>query len=193
MMHIVRHGSGKRLLVSVGDDIAAPESFTVIAVTDVDWNRYLSPWPAPKVFAKGEDFGGLADEFLEEMLKQLQDVLQEDWEDRNIIGYSLAGLFALYACTKTDVFGGCASVSGSMWYPGFTDYLKEHPVHCRRVVLSLGDKEAKTKNPVMAAVADRTEEVRALLSQYTDTQFHWNPGNHFFEAEKRIERALNLL
>ena len=141
MMHIVRHGSGKRLLLSVGDDIAAPESFTVIAVTDVDWNRYLSPWPAPKVFAKGEDFGGLADEFLEEMLKQLQDVLQEDWEDRNIIGYSLAGLFALYACTKTDVFGGCASVSGSMWYPGFTDYLKEHPVHCRRVVLSLGEKQ----------------------------------------------------
>jgi hypothetical protein len=45
----------------------------------------------------------------------------------------------------------------------------------------------------MAAVADRTEEVRALLSEYTDTQFHWNPGNHFFEAEKRIERALNIL
>ena len=192
-MHTVRHGSGKRLLVSIGDDITAPEEFTVYAVTDIDWNKSLSPWPCEKAFAKGEPFAGEADAFLEELLPKLNELIAEGWQDVTIIGYSLAGLFALYACTKTDIFDACASVSGSIWYPGFLEYLQEHKVQCTKVILSLGDKEAQTKNPLMRTVAERTEAVRTLLAGYTDVQFHWNPGNHFNEAEKRIDRAIHCL
>lgn len=39
-----------------------------------------------------------------------------------ITGYSLAGLFAVYAIYRTDVFsGGC--MSGSVWFPGFKEYI----------------------------------------------------------------------
>ena len=49
-------------------------------------------------------------------------------EKRVIGGYSLGGLFSMYAAVNTDLFGTVLSCSSSLWYPGFLDYLKEHPL-----------------------------------------------------------------
>lgn len=70
-------------------------------------------------------------------------------------GYSLAGLFALWAAYQTDVFSDVAAASPSMWFPGFTGYMEEHDIKSRMVYLSLGDKEPKACNPVMATVGKR--------------------------------------
>ena len=43
-----------------------------------------------------------------------------------IAGYSLAGLFALWAAWNSGYFRRVASVSGSLWYPGFTDYIRNN-------------------------------------------------------------------
>ena len=45
-----------------------------------------------------------------------------------ISGYSLAGLFSLYAMHELDL-DGAISVSGSLWKEGWLDYLKEHPIY----------------------------------------------------------------
>ena len=45
---------------------------TLICVTDADWNRDLSPWPAEKVF-RGADFAGGASEHLADLLKSIPD------------------------------------------------------------------------------------------------------------------------
>ena len=96
--------------------------FYLIAVRIQNWNRDLSPWPAPAVFGK-EGFGNGAADTLDEVLKTCTD--QE--KTYFIGGYSLAGLFALWAAYQTDVFKGVAAASPSMWFPGFADYMREIP------------------------------------------------------------------
>lgn len=163
--------------------------FRLIAVKIEDWNRDLSPWEAPPVFGK-EAFGGGAAETLAEFLK-----LCDDKSKRYYIGgYSLAGLFALWAVCQTDAFAGAAAASPSVWFPGFADYMKERSVQCGRVYLSLGDREERTRNPIMAAVGDRIRELHAFLSaRGTDCVLEWNQGNHFRDADLRTARAFAWL
>ena len=159
--------------------------FCLIAVKVEDWNRDLSPWAAPAVFGN-EGFGDGAEDTLREIM-----TLIDDREKTYLLGgYSLAGLFALWAVFQTDVFSGAAAASPSMWFPGFLDYMREHSCRCGAVYLSLGDKEAKTRNHVMSTVEAGTREGYELLKvNGTETTLEWNKGNHFKEPDLRTARA----
>ena len=161
------------------------EKFYLIAVKVRNWNTDLSPWKAPAVFSK-EEFGAGAADTLDEVLK-----LCTDRDKRHIIGgYSLAGLFALWTAYQTDVFAAVAAASPSVWFPGFAGYMKERRPQTGSVYLSLGDKEEKTRNPMMAAVGVRIREAHELLKgQGIKTVLEWNPGNHFRDADIRTAKA----
>lgn len=161
------------------------EDFCLIALKVSDWNSDLSPWPSPAVFKK-ENFGGKAPETLKEVLKLCQDP-----EMTYIIGgYSLAGLFSLWAVYQTHVFQSAAAASPSVWFPGFIDYMKNHKPMADSVYLSLGDKEEKARNPVLASVGVKIKEAYDLLSQEgIQTTLEWNPGNHFRDADIRTAKA----
>ncbi|MBR3525979.1 MAG: peptidoglycan editing factor PgeF [Lachnospiraceae bacterium] len=150
-----------------------------------DWNRELSPWKAPAVFGN-EDFGNGAEETLREILG-----LCDDRSRSYVIGgYSLAGLFALWAAWQTDVFDAVAAASPSVWFPGFADHVGDRMPGCDRIYLSLGDKEEKARNPVMATVGDRIRELYYdLRSKGTDCILEWNPGNHFKDPAIRSAKA----
>lgn len=64
-------------------------------------------------------------------------------------------------------------------YPGFVDYVKEHPVECRAVYCSLGNKEIYTGNRIMAGVGKRTKEIVSDLSRYINVVFREESGGHF--------------
>ena len=165
----------------------APADFRLIAVKVGDWNRDLSPWEAPAVFGR-EDFGDGAADTLAEILNLCGDRTQ----DYYLGGYSLAGLFALWAAGQTDAFRGIAAASPSVWFPGFMEYLAAHPPRSPRVYLSLGDREEKTRNPVMAAVGNRIRTAEALLqAQGIDCILEWNEGNHFRDADRRTAKAFS--
>ncbi len=106
-------------------------------------------------------------------------------------GYSLAGLFALWTATKTELFTGVAAASPSVWFPGWPDYVQEHPILAKRVYLSLGDREERTKNPVLAAVGDRIRALHESLREEHTTVLEWNPGNHFRDSEGRTAKAFS--
>ena len=164
---------------------ATGEDLRLVGFKVTDWNRELSPWKAPAVFGK-EDFGDGATETLDEILRFC--------EDRNktyiIGGYSLAGLFSLWAACRTDIFKGVAAASPSVWFPGFYEYLSEQRLQSDHVYLSLGDKEAKTRNPVMAKVEERILGANRLFSeQGADSFFEWNEGNHFKDPDLRTAKA----
>ena len=111
-----------------------------------------------------------------------------------LLGYSLGGLFALWAGTRTADFPLLASVSGSLWYDGWCEYLEANPCRGQRVYLSLGEKEPKARNPRMARVGDCTEKTEALLrASGVETTLEWNPGGHFNEPEARMARAVRAL
>ena len=158
--------------------------FRMIAVRVPDWNRDLSPWTAPAVFGK-EGFGDGAADFLAGILP-----LCPEGKACYIGGYSLAGLFALWAAYRTGRFAGVAAASPSVWFPGFTDYMQANRIQSKAVYLSLGDREEKAKNPVMATVGSCIREAEGILkAQGIPCTLEWNPGNHFRDADIRSAKA----
>ncbi len=165
------------------------DPFCLKALRVGDWNNDLSPWRAPAVFGN-EDFGGGAEGFLKEFVRLMDD----EGRDRMYIvgGYSLAGLFALWAAFETDLFAGVAAASPSVWFPGFMDYVKDREIHAQAVYLSLGDKEARTRNSVMSKVEDNIRSMHEILTgRGTDCRLEWNPGNHFRDPDIRTAKAFS--
>lgn len=169
-------------------------------ISGVDWNRELSPWSAPKVFRGGEGFDGGGPDFLGVLTKQIIPLVeaQLDFEpaSRAIAGYSLAGLFSLWAAFQTDVFDRAASISGSLWFDGFLSYMKSvvRPSGLLQVYLSLGDKEKNVRNQRMAAVEDCTGQTAELLRGWgIPTIFEMNSGGHFQDVPDRIARGIGKL
>lgn len=167
--------------------------FALAAFEVKDWNRELSPWEAPPVFGK-VPFGGGAAETLRFILERLLPALTSRLSLREEVplcigGYSLAGLFALWASTQTPLFFGVAAASPSVWFPGWLEHVKARPLRAKCVYLSLGDREERAKNSLMASVGDRIREQEALLRGEHTVTLEWNPGNHFQDSELRTARA----
>ena len=59
---------------------------------------------------------------------------------------------------KSDVFDKVTSMSGSLLFPNFKEYCLSNKIY-----LSLGDKEAKTRNPILKTVDDNTRELQSIL------------------------------
>ena len=162
-------------------------AFRLAAFKVKDWNMDLSPWEAPPAFGK-EPFGGGAAETLAYVENELLPALTED-APVILGGYSLAGLFAMWAGTQTERFLGIAAASPSLWFPGWNEYA-EKATYPRRIYLSLGNKEEKTRNPVMARVGDcirRQQEI--LTAAGIENTLVWEQGNHFREPDLRTARA----
>lgn len=171
--------------------------FTLVAIGGLDWNRELSVWPCDAITATSEPFAGEAAAFLHELthkiIPSIEAPLAAPPRLRAIAGYSLAGLFALWACCKTDLFSRVASVSGSLWFPGFAEYLDENlPQGALDVAyLSLGKKEHKTPNRMMREVlADTKRCEQTLQDRGAKTLFERNPGNHFSEPALRSAKGI---
>ena len=161
------------------------KSFSLVAFMIKDWNQELTPWPAPPVFGK-IPFGNGATDTLEFVISQLLPVVQEKTQHVILGGYSLAGLFALWASYQTDKFEGVVAASPSVWFPKWIEYATDNKPLAKSIYLSLGDKEEKAKNPVMAQVGNAIRNMNELLTeQINNTILEWNPGNHFVDSEKR--------
>ena len=159
------------------------ESFALFPVK-VDWFRDLAPWTAPAAFRGQPDFGSGAEETLQVVLQSI--VAKQQGKKFILGGYSLAGFFALWAGYQTDAFEGIVAASPSVWYPGWDEYMMQHRFRIRNAYLSLGNREERTKNPVMRTVGDRIrEQYRLLESQGIRCILEWNEGNHFMNPDKR--------
>lgn len=169
-------------------------NFLLAAIPVESWNDELSPWEAPAVWGK-ESFGCNAADTLRFLTEQVIPTLKQRFalpENVKIIlgGYSLAGLFALWASTQTDLFYGVAAASPSVWFPDWMEFEQQHPMQAQRVYLSLGDKEERTKNAVMAAVGDNIRTLHSRLAERgADCTLEWNSGGHFKDADLRTARA----
>ena len=177
--------------------LPALEGRASLVLLSCDWNRDLSPWPAPKAFKDGQDFAGGAEAHLHYMIEQVIPAAEEclggppPW--RGVAGYSLAGLFAVYALWKSDRFRRAASMSGSLWYDGFGEWMRKTQTAAlpEYVYFSLGDREPRARNQRMAAVGAATEQAVSLLrGMGTAVDFEWNSGGHFDDPEGRTLRGV---
>lgn len=165
--------------------------FNLVAFGIRDWMSELTPWPAPPVFGK-QPFGDGAEDTFGYIKDILLPSLNERWGKMNVVlgGYSLAGLFALWAGYNSDLCDAVAAASPSVWYPQWTDYIEGKRMRSKAVYLSLGDRESRTRNPVMAHVDDAIRLQHELVSaQGIATTLEWNSGGHFVDSEKRMAQA----
>ena len=176
------------------------EKFNFLNVSGVVWNDEMSPWYCEPVFSGERAFTGGADKYLgvltTEIIPKAESLVRGKPSYMAITGYSLAGLFAVYASVKTSCFKRAASVSGSLWFPKYKEYITvinsdDLP---EKLYLSLGDKESKVKNPILKTVLDNTlftaESFKALG---VDVTFELNPGNHFKDEALRVVKAVSSL
>ena len=190
--------TGEHELQSMNHEVAAiaqsNRKYLFAAVPVESWNDALSPWKSPAVWGK-HGFGGKAGKTLRFLTEQVIPSLKQQFdlpENVKIIlgGYSLAGLFALWASTQTDLFYGVAAASPSVWFPGWMEFEPQHPIQAQHVYLSLGDKEERTKNTIMAAVGDNIRTLHSRLTERgADCTLEWNSGGHFKDADLRTAKA----
>ena len=175
--------------------------FTLAAIGNLDWNKDMSPWENPSLYKNDNAFSGEADAYLSLLTEQIIPAIWTSLPSKPsyiaLSGYSLAGLFALYSAYKTDIFTRIASASGSLWFPGFTEYAESHNFVRKPdcIYLSLGDTEAKAKNKVLCTVQDNTERLCVLYKSKNIPiiTFELNKGNHFVDAAGRMARGIKWI
>ena len=190
--------TGEHELQSMESEVTAiaqsAPHFLFAAIPVESWNDALSPWEAPALWGK-ESFGGDAADTLHFLTEQVIPSLKQQFdlpENVKIIlgGYSLAGLFALWASTQTNQFYGVAAASPSVWFPDWMEFEQQRPIQTQHIYLSLGDKEEHTKNAVMAVGGDNISTLHSqLIARGADCTFEWNSGGHFKDADLRTARA----
>lgn len=182
--------------------------FILLSVKPKSWNDDFTPWSAP-AFRKGEEAPlGRADAYIACLTAEIKPYMDRNYrtipepEYTILLGYSLGGLTALYAAYKTELFGIIGSLSGSLWYDGFCEFM-EGAMPLRKdikIYLSLGRKEKLSRNPRMSKVAECTERAKGILSSQLGVQsgqtdarnvyFEWNEGGHFHDIPKRFVKAI---
>ena len=171
--------------------------FILVNISNLDWNNDLSITEF-KLFK--DNFGGKALNYLDfltnKVIPSIQEIVRSKLNKEilyiTIGGYSLAGLFSLYACFNSDIFKRVFSISGSLWYPGIKDYVLSHKIseNVDKIYLSLGDKEAIVKNEVLNKVEDNTNIIYNYLSKNINTIYELNSGNHFYDSVNRIVKGI---
>ncbi|PJI09535.1 MULTISPECIES: alpha/beta hydrolase [Clostridium] len=178
------------------------KTFITIGIEAQNWNSNYTPWPAPALTKKTEEFKGEANIYLHKLIYEIKPFIDENYRTKSepyntaLIGYSLAGLAALYALYKTSIFGRIGSISTSMWYDGWIEFMEENsPLNKNaKVYISLGKAEEKSRNQRMAKVGDCTRKAFNILRDELQAQenliLQWNNGGHFTEIPKRFQSAL---
>ncbi|MBD5146326.1 MAG: alpha/beta hydrolase [Ruminococcus sp.] len=191
-------GDGSSVVKAL-EETGCPD-LNLLCVGNLNWNHDMTPWRCPALSPDDEPCTGGADDYLKllisDILPKAKELVSGVPSHIGIAGYSLGGLFALYACYSCDVFDRAASVSGSLWFPDFKDYVFSHFMKKipDKVYLSLGDAEAKTKHPLLKTVQDNTEEI---VGQYKklglNVTWELNPGNHFKNAALRSAKGITAI
>ncbi len=213
------------LLGDVADNspVQVPAGVSLVNVGVDLWEKNFSPWCAPRVFAKGPNFGDGAQKTLDTLINHVvpwaESELTKPPAYRVLVGYSLAGLFSLWAgvtqaaaattpqlstltaphaAAPAATFQRIGAVSGSFWFPDLLDYVDQQlsggVVGLTHVYLSLGDREARTPNPQIMHVRENAELLASKLESAGITStFELNRGNHFQNVEGRIQKALDWL
>ena len=174
--------------------------FNLVTISGLNWNQELSPWAVETVVSKDDRFTGGASEllplFIGEMVPQVERLIDEPPAWRCLAGYSMAGLFTVWTAFQTDVFSRILSASGSMWFPGWLEYAREHELIAplRGAYLSVGEQESTSRNAVLQTVGERTQAVASLLAERgIPTKFEINPGNHFKNPPLRVIKGIHWL
>lgn len=184
--------------------VAAGRTSSIVRVPVGDWGDNLTPWPAGSAFRGRPDYGGNAATTLEWLTANAMPSLERGWHlspsRRAVCGYSLGGLFSLYAFAHAGVFDACGCISGSVWYPGWVDHLRAvctapgTDLSGRFAFLSVGSREKHAPQPMLRSVEDNMGACAMILRGCgCEVAFEVGPGSHMQHEAERYDLALSRL
>lgn len=160
-----------------------------------DWNTEFSPWQF--TLNKKMSFPGGGQKTLDWLVSDCIPYSEKEFAltgKRIICGYSLAGLFSLWAFYESGVFDGAISCSGSLWFGDWISYAEKQTAPAgSSVYISLGDREEKARDSIMATVGDCTRKQYEFICKDKNISRHileWNEGGHFNDPEIRIAKGI---
>lgn len=171
-----------------------------------NWSYEMTPWFSSEAKLESENKTEITeietketgakdklDYILNTVISQYESIYKNENRNYVLAGYSLAGLFALWASYQTDQFWGIMAASPSVWFPDWTKYIEKEKCKAKKVYLSLGSKEHKTRNQLMAKVADNIQtQYECLMKQNVEVTLEMNPGNHFKDVTERMIKGISL-
>ncbi len=171
--------------------------FHLVSITGIRWDEELSPWEHSPIVAKNDHFTGEADGYLQllenKIVPYVHSIIPKS-KYRVLHGYSMGGLFALYAVHHSHLFDAYAAPSASVWYPNFVEYVRAHEFINvpRSIYLSIGNLESRTKNVYLSKTEFNMEELCSIYKEREVTAiFERNPGNHYKDVPMRIAKGLS--
>ena len=167
--------------------------FVLATIELEDWMVDLMPWADGNI-SRDPEAGKHGQQTLEYVLLSLIPQLQQRYGPLPMIlgGYSLGGLFALWASAQSDSFKAIAAASPSVWIRDWIPFAKKHAPMADDVFISLGNQEEHVKNLAIARVGDCLRAQYALLQEQLGPEhctLVWEQGNHFNNNEGRLARA----
>ena len=183
------------------EKLSKKHGVSIVVIDDVDWNYDLTPWPAEGVFKKAKPFGGHAAGFLDkltcEMMPDTEKRLSIKEAERTILGVSLSGLFAVWSMFETDAFTNVISISGSLWYDGFVEWMEKQTPSplVKKVCMLLGEKEKLAKDKRMATVEEKSLAAADVIKSRSQAavMFEIVEGTHFSPIMPRLERVFEVV
>lgn len=167
--------------------------FLLVTIELEDWTLDLMPWWDGNI-SRDPEAGKHGQETLDFILQGMLSELERRYGPRPVVlgGYSLAGLFALWASCQTDRFQAIAAASPSVWIHDWIPFAKKNMPMAQAVYLSLGDREEHVKNQAIARVGDNLRSYYELLRNQLDPEhctLVWEEGGHFNDNAGRLARA----
>ena len=174
---------------------------SIVVITGMDWDNVFSPWPAPGQPPGSPDFRGESKEFLEKLQKDVIPWIENQLGFttqplRTLVGVSMSGLFALWQWMLCHTFLNIASLSGSFWFPGFIEWMRQRVVPAKKGkgFFLLGKQESKSNVKAFDSVGKNTAEIISILEKAEiKVEFQSVPGNHYSDPLPRLDKAFSAL
>lgn len=176
--------------------------FITILIDSEDRLADYTPWPAPSLDTRFPDFSGKADLYLKWITDVLLPYISQNYSTKNspnsraLVGYSLAGLFDLYALCKTEFFGTITALSPSVWYENFTEYFKENLLNTPKTVMIVGgEDEGKGKKNLLQYAGRDILLVKTIIESRSEIQltFELDQYGHHQNVKQRYESVFDFL
>ena len=164
-----------------------------------------TPWPAPALVSKFDNFGGEGKGYIEFVVNEIKTYIDSNYNTKTdakntwIMGYSLGGLISVYSVYVTNAFGKIASICGSFWYKDMVKWIEENDMLNRdfQLYIHYGKKEGEGKKTLQRDAVMCVEKVieifRDKLSYTEELKISNDDGGHHHYVEERYINAIYWL
>ena len=176
------------------------KDYLILSFKVNDWDNELSPWESKGI--KNEYFNGdglkTINYIINDFLPYFENKFPKIKNKPKIIGgYSLSGLFSLYAFYSTDLFIGVGGISPSLWFENWNEFIHKNEIknNGSYVYLSLGDIEEKN-NEGDLSIGCKVRDFYEIISKDLNVKeciYEINEGDHFDNVEYRIAKGFAWL